>query len=378
MRRVASATAALQSLDRSSAGHSALRDESPEPGQRQQSNSVHGGNAWASFKRSPQLTARRELPVVSCATEVVPILELSSCAACGGFKSTTSLVQLPPEQKEKAAHWRTLPPLPAPTSNREQQAVKGLVTVIGLASFAVLLAETAANFVAPGASTRAPASIVDACAVVVVSCYLGVRRATSHLLARTEKTATPIPPEVSAALRGGADAPAMPTRNIVGADGRKYCVRCLLWRPAGVRSHHCRVCNRCSVGFDHHCHILGRCIAGNCGRKGNLLAFRGLLASTGIGLFATMITLAVSAMTLFQSLVRDKGDGDGAANATSLALIDAPFEVRAAVGGGGLAVIVALVCFGCWLVQRFCEGAKQLSAAAGEEVATAEIAPAHV
>ena len=250
--------------------------------------------------------------------------------------------------------------------------------MIGLASFAVLLAETAANFVAPGASTRAPASIVDACAVVVVTCYLGVRRATSHLLARTEKTATPIPPEVSAALRGGADAPAMPTRNIVGADGRKYCVRCLLWRPAGVRSHHCRVCNRCSVGFDHHCHILGRCIAGNCGRKGNLLAFRGLLASTGIGLFATMITLAVSAMTLFQSLVRDKGDDDGAANATSLALIDAPFEVRAAVGGGGLAVIVALVCFGCWLVQRFCEGAKQLSAAAGEEVATAEIAPAHV
>ena len=81
MRRVASATASLQSLDRSSAGHSALRDESPEPGQRQQSNSVHGGNAWASFKRSPQLTARRELPVVSCATEVVPILELSSCAA---------------------------------------------------------------------------------------------------------------------------------------------------------------------------------------------------------------------------------------------------------------------------------------------------------
>ena len=109
-----------------------------------------------------------------------------------------------------------------------------------------------------------------------------------------------------------------------------------------------------------------------------VLAFRGLLASTGIGLFATMITLAVSAMTLFQSLVRDKGDDDGAANATSLALIDAPFEVRAAVGGGGLAVIVALVCFGCWLVQRFCEGAKQLSAAAGEEVATAEIAPAHV
>ena len=312
MRRVASATAALQSLDRSSAGHSALRDESPEPG-RQSSNSVHGGNA---FSRSPRRhTARRELPT----HEVVPILELSSCAACGGFKSTTSLVQLPPPDagpKEKAAHWRTLPPLPAPTSNREQQAVKGLVTVIGLASFAVLLAETAANFVAPGASTRAPASIVDACAIVVVSCYLGVRRATSHLLARTEKTATPIPPEVSAALRGGADAPAMPTRNIVGADGRKYCVRCLLWRPAGVRSHHCRVCNRCSVGFDHHCHILGRCIAGNCGRKGNLLAFRGLLASTGIGLFATMITLAVSAMTLFQSLVRDKGDDDGAANAT--------------------------------------------------------------
>ena len=215
MRRVASATAALQSLDRSSAGHSALRDESPEPG-RQSSNSVHGGNVFSSFKRSPR-TARRELPT----HEVLPILELSSCAACGGCKATTSLVQLPPEQKEKAAHWRTLPPLPAPTSNREQQAVKGLVTVIGLASFAVLLAETAANFVAPGASTRAPASIVDACAIVVVSCYLGVRRATSHLLARTEKTATPIPPEVSAALRGGADAPALPPRNIVGADGRK-------------------------------------------------------------------------------------------------------------------------------------------------------------
>ena len=377
MRRVASATAALQSLDRSSAGHSALRDESPEPG-RQSSNSVHGGNAFslASFKRSP-LTARRELPT----HEVLPILELSSCAACGGFKSTTSLVQLPPPDagpKEKAAHWRTLPPLPAPTSNREQQAVKGLVTVIGLASFAVLLAETAANFVAPGASTRAPASIVDACAVVVVSCYLGVRRATSHLLARTEKTATPIPPEVfrraARRRRRAGDADAQHRRR-----GRPQVLRSLPAVAAGGRPQPPLPRVQPLLGGVRppppHPRPVHR---GNCGRKGNLLAFRGLLASTGIGLFATMITLAVSAMTLFQSLVRDKGDDDGAANATSLALIDAPFEVRAAVGGGGLAVIVALVCFGCWLVQRFCEGAKQLSAAAGEEVATAEIAPAHV
>ncbi|HJL28223.1 MAG TPA: hypothetical protein RMI62_04100, partial [Polyangiaceae bacterium LLY-WYZ-15_(1-7)] len=102
-----------------------------------------------------------------------------------------------------------------------------------------------------------PAIIVYVASLIAIGCLLALLHTTSHQLERTNPSSAPVPPPVFEALTGQAK---MPTRNIDDEDGRTYCVRCLLWRPANVPSHHCKVCNRCCAPFDHHCHILGRCI----------------------------------------------------------------------------------------------------------------------
>jgi hypothetical protein len=56
------------------------------------------------------------------------------------------------------------------------------------------------------------------------------------------------------------------------------CPVCSKARPIGEKIHHCRVCNKCVIGFDHHCFVLDCCIA-----KKNLNQFLLLLLFGSLG-----------------------------------------------------------------------------------------------
>lgn len=67
---------------------------------------------------------------------------------------------------------------------------------------------------------------------------------------RSPETCFPQPELVKERLRNGL------TLDGVGnlsEDGRTFCIRCLVWRPDDVETHHCNTCQRCVTDFDHHC-----------------------------------------------------------------------------------------------------------------------------
>ena len=69
---------------------------------------------------------------------------------------------------------------------------------------------------------------------------------------RSPETCFPVPHQVLSALEAGQN----PSNIEDPLNERSYCVRCYVWRndrgPAGLRPHHCRVCQRCVADFDHH------------------------------------------------------------------------------------------------------------------------------
>lgn len=76
--------------------------------------------------------------------------------------------------------------------------------------------------------------------------------------------------------------------------GNGSCQRCALAGRGGggggerrpVRSHHCRVCDRCVLKFDHHCAVLGTCIGEN-----NHLRFWIMLSVHCLWIAAAMLAL---------------------------------------------------------------------------------------
>ena len=117
-------------------------------------------------------------------------------------------------------------------------------------------------------------------AAAILTCFLGFLARNPSTVLRSPETCFPQPTGVAARLRDGLDFDGMDN---VTEDGRVFCVRCLVWRPEGVRTHHCSACERCAVDFDHHCFVYGRCVAGRCCR-GNLGLFRALCLLTACGL----------------------------------------------------------------------------------------------
>ena len=263
----------------------------------------------------------------------------------------------------------SLPKLPKPHANQRRQQRFGIVLVFGASAFGATLSEVAARFIAPGVSTRVPATLAYVAAAVAISCLTIILNTTSHLIERTAESTTPIPSEVADALRGIVDlngrAAEMPQRNIDGNDGRTYCVRCHVWRPVGVSTHHCRVCGRCSIHFDHHCHILGRCIAGDGSARGpdrgNLLPFRLLLAATAVGGFSCIVTLLLGGLSLLMPDRANDEDSDEAPTTTAGIAANWPHSTRMAVGFGFFGGVIAVMCFGLKIIGRMCAGAKELS-----------------
>ena len=131
---------------------------------------------------------------------------------------------------------------------------------------------------------------------------------------RTPETCLPVPPEVAERLRAGAPVPET-LRNINSDDGtRTYCVRCFVWRPAGLqgrgRPHHCRVCQRCVLHFDHHCGVYGRCIAGDGVRNGNLRYFFTIIVMGYAGFF-TMLATCVAGLAFRWAATPDEAGSGG-------------------------------------------------------------------
>ena len=247
--------------------------------------------------------------------------------------------------------------MPSPDPGRRLQERFGLALVAGAAAVAILLCELSARFLAPGAATRIPATVVELAAAAAACCFAAIMSSTSADLQRTHETALPIPEAVAQALAGKAD---MPVNNIID-NGRSYCVRCFAWRPKDVNCHHCRVCRRCCVNFDHHCHILGRCIGGT-GLRGNLLPFRLLLTSAAVGGLSCVITLIIGILAILNPDVQGGDLGPSAANATAAPLTASMSHgARMALGLGALVAMLAVIILGCWVVSRLCDGARQLT-----------------
>lgn len=78
--------------------------------------------------------------------------------------------------------------------------------------------------------------------------------------------------------------------------GLTPCSVCGVLRPP--RSHHCRECDACVVGFDHHCCVLGVCVAAGNQRVFILLLVSGAVAWGLLGWASVLCELARFALQL--------------------------------------------------------------------------------
>jgi hypothetical protein len=177
-----------------------------------------------------------------------------------------------------------LPELPRRSKKYFAQPFLGLCLVGSVSTLCVSLTRELASENDNSQFVKKLHYIVCACAAMAGTSTAYIIFGKAGEVRRSDSTCYPIPKEV--AVRLMQKQPLDGLGNIVcSADGRSYCVRCLLWRPAQqryMRSHHCQICQRCHMDFDHHCAVFGRCIVG-----GNLIPFRTLFFTFFLGFGGT-------------------------------------------------------------------------------------------
>mmetsp|Transcript_38945 Transcript_38945/g.64683 ORF Transcript_38945/g.64683 Transcript_38945/m.64683 type:complete len:308 (+) Transcript_38945:52-975(+) len=202
--------------------------------------------------------------------------------------------------QRKAPSWadvNALPPLPTPDHcTMCAEAACGCTFVLVLIAFFVGTAHSI-SYYAGGSIRTATLFCIYAEAVIAIICLLGLLIGDPGVIKRSPEVTFPLPARVTEFLAQGK--PLDELQNITEERGT-FCVRCLVWRPAGSAGsevHHCNTCQRCVKDFDHHCGVFGRCIAGN-GFGGNM------------GYFKTLIGMAcVAAITCIAFGVAASGSG---------------------------------------------------------------------
>jgi len=180
----------------------------------------------------------------------------------------------PDDEWERFMPIRDLPPLPARRCGYYVEPLTG-VFVVTLIS-AMLVGLTVSVMPSGGSgddALRISRILVWVWAIIAGHCVLYLLFGPNGEIRRSKQTCYPIPDEVARRLRK--DESLLGLRNITGADGKSFCVRCFVWRPGTSEGsgHHCDTCQRCVTGFDHHCGVFGRCIT-----NGNMPCFYTMIA----------------------------------------------------------------------------------------------------
>ena len=226
-------------------------------------------------------------------------------------------MQLADVRADASSDLSFLPPLPQPDyALRKIETRRGFSVVFGLISVFVVLTHGVGLTVGdlPDAGWWFCFALIYGEAAIATLCYFLMMLGDAGVVRRTPETCLPVPPEVAERLRAGAPVPET-LRNINSDDGtRTYCVRCFVWRPAGLqgrgRPHHCRVCQRCVLHFDHHCGVYGRCIAGDGVRNGNLRYFFTIIIMGYAGFF-TMLATCVAGLAFRWAATPDEAGSGG-------------------------------------------------------------------
>lgn len=210
-------------------------------------------------------------------------------------------------QNHNKGHERlqALPPMPQPRRNKQclEQVAGSLVitSVVSLLYCTIVAVEAIAD------------SGVWWCQVVgwhislaASACLFALQHFRPGVIQREERVCFPLPKLIAERMRteciddasgGLSGAWARVLANIgnqSGDDGREYCVRCMVWRPARGY-HHCSTCNRCVPEFDyqgsgvwswaysHHCRVTGTCIYGTSMFSYNMWIFKLIIGCAAAG-----------------------------------------------------------------------------------------------